>query len=75
MIGLAGQQPGAARNGAPPGASPVDTVSFSMEDQAAFDAVVTAGLAETGAPGALVGIWYPGRGDWVHAAGFGDLEM
>ncbi len=46
-----------------------------MEDQAAFDAVVTAGLAETGAPGALVGIWYPGRGDWVHAAGFGDLEM
>ncbi len=75
MIGLAGHQAGAAQDGTPPVASPAITASFPTEDQGAFEAVVTASLAETGTPGALVGIWYPGRGDWVHAAGFGDLEM
>ena len=74
MIGLAGHPAGAAQEATPPVASPVAT-AFPMEDQVAFERIVTASLAETGAPGALVGIWYPGRGDWVHAAGFGDLEM
>lgn len=67
MIGLAGQQTGTAQDGTLPGASPVDTVPFPLEDQAAFEAVVTASLAETGIPGALVGIRYRGRGDWVRA--------
>jgi D-alanyl-D-alanine carboxypeptidase len=37
-------------------------------------AVVESALAETYTPGALVGVWYPGRGAWTMAAGIGDLE-
>jgi D-alanyl-D-alanine carboxypeptidase len=56
-------------------ASPVDAAAFPLDEQAALEAIVATSLADTGTPGALAGIWYPGRGDWVHAAGFRDLKM
>ena len=57
------------------GATPVSGVeAFSLEDQLTFHEIVSARLAETATPGALVGIWYPGRGTWEHAAGISDLE-
>jgi D-alanyl-D-alanine carboxypeptidase len=30
-------------------------------------------LTEAGTPGALVGVWIPGRGTWAHAQGIGDV--
>jgi D-alanyl-D-alanine carboxypeptidase len=47
--------------------------AFTGEDELAFTTIVADSLAETATPGALVGIWYPGRGTWLHAAGIGDL--
>lgn len=73
ILGLAGQNASAAPEGTPlASASPAGELTFSMEEQSAFAAIVSASLAETGTPGALVGIWYPGRGDWVHAAAIDD---
>ncbi len=51
--------------------APTDT-PFPAEDQLAFEAIVDTSLAETATPGALVGVWYPGRGIWLRAAGIGD---
>lgn len=47
--------------------------AFPLEMQLALHELVEGALAETGTPGALVGIWYPGQGTWLHAAGMGDL--
>lgn len=47
--------------------------AFPVDDQLAFLGIVDAGLDSTATPGALVGVWYPGRGTWLHAAGIGDV--
>ena len=46
---------------------------FSPQRQLALTDIVLSVLAETSTPGALVGIWVPGQGDWTIAAGIGDL--
>jgi D-alanyl-D-alanine carboxypeptidase len=46
---------------------------FPPDTQAALQRIVDQHLAETGAPGAVVGVWVPGRGTWVHAQGTGNL--
>jgi D-alanyl-D-alanine carboxypeptidase len=47
---------------------------FSPEIQLALHQIVERNLAATETPGALVGVWYPGQGEWQHAAGIADLE-
>ena len=47
---------------------------FSPETQLALHEIVERNLAATETPGALVGIWYPGQGEWQHAAGLANLE-
>lgn len=55
-------------------ATPVTAnAEFPIEDQLAFETIVDSCLAETATPGALVGVWYPGRGTWLKAAGIGDV--
>ncbi len=46
---------------------------FPPEVQLALHEIVERALAEAEAPGALVGVWYPGMGAWAHATGIGDL--
>lgn len=46
---------------------------FPPETQLALHQIVERNLAATEAPGALIGVWYPGHGVWQHAAGIGDL--
>ncbi|MFN8677891.1 MAG: serine hydrolase domain-containing protein [Thermomicrobiales bacterium] len=47
---------------------------FSPEIQLALHEIVERNLAASNSPGALVGVWYPGHGEWQHAAGIADLE-
>ena len=47
---------------------------FSPEIQLALHQIVERNLAATESPGALVGVWYPGRGEWQHASGIANLE-
>ena len=51
-----------------------DDSPFPAETQLALTTIVETSLAQTQTPGALVGVWYPGRGTWVHAAGISDLS-
>lgn len=60
--------PATARSQTPPAFAP-----FPPDTQAAMQRIVAQHLAETGAPGAVVGVWVPGRGTWVHAEGTGDV--
>lgn len=53
--------------------APADDTPFAPDEQLAMAHIVAANLASTATPGALVGVWYPGRGRWVQAAGIGDL--
>jgi D-alanyl-D-alanine carboxypeptidase len=52
---------------------PANDAHFPVDDQLAMMAIVDAGLDSTATPGAIVGVWYPGRGTWLHAAGIGDV--
>ncbi len=52
---------------------PSSEEAFPAEVQLQLEQVVATALAETATPGALVGIWVPGRGTWMMAAGIGDL--
>jgi len=76
-LGTAGQSVATAQTGTPLATgSPVATAdepAFPAAEQLAFEAIVAASLAQTETPGALVGVWYPGRGTWLHATGIGDL--
>ena len=64
--------PAAAQDATP---GPQDIADgFSPEIQLALHQIVERNLAATETPGALVGIWYPGQGEWQHAAGVADLE-
>lgn len=46
---------------------------FPADTQLALEAIVDDALAATETPGALVGVWSPGQGTWLKAAGIGDL--
>jgi len=69
-LGTAGHRLGMAHQATP---APADDTAFPVDDQLAFLGIVDAGLASTATPGAVVGVWYPGRGTWLHAAGIGDV--
>ncbi|MDQ3692236.1 MAG: beta-lactamase family protein [Chloroflexota bacterium] len=47
---------------------------FSPERQQALTEIVLSALAATYTPGAVAGVWYPGQGSWMMAAGVSDLE-
>ena len=53
------------------GAAPVHAemlpAAFPPETEAALQAIVDKHQARTGAPGVLVGVWAPGRGEFVRA--------
>ncbi len=48
--------------------------SFSQDQQAQFDQILSDVMAKYGVPGAIVGLWIPGQGDWVVARGVADLS-
>ena len=52
---------------------PSSEEAFPLEVQLQLTQIVETALAETSTPGALVGVWVPGRGTWTMAAGIGDL--
>lgn len=57
-------------------AAPVPTSDepFPAEIQLQLAVLVDTTLAQTNTPGALVGVWYPGRGTWTAAVGISDLD-
>lgn len=57
-----------------PAAATDEGQSFPPDMQLTLHEIVERRLAEQNAPGALVGVWYPGQGDWTYAAGIGNLE-
>lgn len=59
---------------ATPAADSLEGQSFPPDIQLALHEIVERALAEQEAPGALVGVWYPGQGAWTHAIGVGNLE-
>lgn len=70
-IGVTGHRVLGAQEGTPSNIG--DGGTMPVEDQLALQKIVDAGLGSTATPGALVGVWYPGRGDWTHAAGIRDV--
>jgi D-alanyl-D-alanine carboxypeptidase len=46
---------------------------FSGENEQYIEQVLKNAMAENDVPGAIVGIWAPSRGTWVHAEGIADL--
>lgn len=76
---LLGSVPARAHAASPRPASPAMPLlsaadePFPPERQLALTEIVLSALAATSTPGALVGIWYPGQGNWTIAAGIGDL--
>nr|MBA2520585.1 serine hydrolase [Chloroflexia bacterium] len=53
---------------------PISDEPFPAEIQLQLAALVDSVLAQTNTPGALVGVWYPGRGTWTAAVGISDLD-
>lgn len=51
------------------GTSGTATPSFSQDVQDQFAAALTARMADYNVPGAIVGLWLPGQGEWVAAQG------
>lgn len=72
---LAASAPSAvgAQSGTPVG-NTAGEQPFPPDMQLTLHEIVERRLAEQNAPGALVGVWYPGRGDWTYAAGIGNIE-
>src|SRR3954453_13366606 len=54
-------------------APPPYPLPFPPATEAALQQIVAQHLAAAGTPGALVGVWLPGRGTWVQAVGLGDV--
>lgn len=60
---------------AAPSASPTGTSSsIDGQLQADLEAAFDAGFQASGVPGAIVGVWIPGRGEWVSARGVSNLD-
>ena len=71
---LAGMRPatgGRAQDATP---EPATAEPFPPARQLALTEIVLSALAATSTPGALAGVWYPGQGSWMIAAGIGDVE-
>lgn len=71
MMGMGRAHPGFAQEATP---TSEDGMAFSPETRVALTDIVLSTLAATYTPGAIVGIWYPGQGTWMLAAGIGDLK-
>jgi D-alanyl-D-alanine carboxypeptidase len=71
-VALGAGRSGFAQDATPP-ATTADEPAFPADVQLALQEIVDRRLAETDAPGALVGVWFPGQGTWLHAGGIGDL--
>jgi D-alanyl-D-alanine carboxypeptidase len=52
---------------------PGDDARFPPSQELNLTRIVAQHLAQGAIPGALVGVWVPGRGTWVAAMGIGDL--
>ncbi len=48
--------------------------AFSDEQQQTMQAMVEAAMTQQGVPGAVVGVWVPGQGEWIAALGEADIE-
>jgi len=48
--------------------------SFSQDIQTQFEAALTARMSEYAIPGAIVGVWVPGQGEWVVTRGKANIE-
>lgn len=48
--------------------------AFPAVEQLALDAILHRRLGEQCVPGAVAGIWIPGRGNWMQASGIGNLQ-
>ncbi|MFH1078812.1 MAG: serine hydrolase domain-containing protein [Pseudomonadota bacterium] len=46
---------------------------FSQEVQDGLNKAVDAKMAEFGVPGVIVGVWVPGKGEWISCKGVGDI--
>jgi len=47
---------------------------FSTATERSLDAALDKWMSTSGAPGAVVGIWAPGKGTWVRARGVADIK-
>jgi D-alanyl-D-alanine carboxypeptidase len=47
---------------------------FSQDIQDKLNIAVDAKMAEFGVPGAIVGVWVPGKGEWISCKGAGDIK-
>jgi D-alanyl-D-alanine carboxypeptidase len=72
LIALAGAGRVGAVGAAAPATPPAEA-SFPPADQEALAATLQQAVAMGLVPGAVVGIWIPGRGSFVAAAGLGDV--
>lgn len=50
------------------------TSSFSLETQGEMEKAVDEVMEKDNIPGVIVGVWVPGRGEWVTARGVADVE-
>lgn len=73
LAGVSRGTPAVAAQTGTPVTSDSDLGSFPPEIELALTNIVATSLAQTATPGAIVGIWYPGKGTWLQAAGIGDL--
>lgn len=48
--------------------------AFPAEEELALNDIVERLIGEQDVPGAVAGVWIPGRGAWTHAAGISDLH-
>jgi D-alanyl-D-alanine carboxypeptidase len=55
------------------GATPAAGSGFSIQERTKLDAILDKHVTETKTPGAVAGVWIPGRGTWVKAIGNGNL--
>jgi D-alanyl-D-alanine carboxypeptidase len=47
---------------------------FSQEVQDGLNKAVDAKMVEFGVPGVIVGVWVPGKGEWISCKGTGDIK-
>ena len=48
--------------------------SFSQDVQDKLNKAVDAKMAEFGVPGVIVGVWVPGKGEWISCKGVSDIK-
>jgi D-alanyl-D-alanine carboxypeptidase len=53
----------------PPPHAPTEVATFPADTQKQLQDALTAVMKKDHIPGVLIGVWAPGKGDWVHAEG------